>query len=146
MLEAVVEYEDFSGRVFLRRRRQTHAVRSLQMRHVGQVFFENQGFIIATAMVAIASAQDNGPMAVLDEIARHIFNAGRLARATQGQVADANHRHLGPCNSLPASIVEAVSQPDRPAVRQARRPQSQAGQSRPQAASTIYQGPVFVAG
>src|SRR5262249_28018658 len=69
------------------------------------------------------------------------------AGAAEGQVADADHRHRRPLAPFPAGVVEAIAQPDDPAVGHARRPQAAPLHGGPDAGGpSVDQCPVVVAG
>src|SRR5262249_49542017 len=146
MLEAIVQHEHLALQLLHRNRGEARPIDPLQMRHVGQVLFQDHALIIEAAGAGVASTEDGHASVLLAVVAGNVFYTRRLARATGGQVADADDRHFGPANPLPAHVVQAIPHADCPAVGDTRQPQATALCAGPDAAGLpTNQGSVTLA-
>src|SRR5947209_2921687 len=93
MLEAVIEYEDLALQFLDRDTGEGDTVGSLQMGHIGTVLFQYQRLVIGAMLSAMAATEDGDIQLPLPKKTSDILDAGRLAGAADGQVADADDRH-----------------------------------------------------
>ena len=71
-----------------------HAIGVLQVRHVRQRFSQFEGLVVGLALAgSISTADHRHANAALVEPAGDPADQGGLARAAEGQVADAQHGH-----------------------------------------------------
>src|SRR5438552_2019250 len=104
MLEAIVEKEHFALEFFHGGDREGGAVGPLQVGHVGQVLFEHQGLVVEAPLAAVTTAEDGDAAVALPEPGGDILDAGRLAGAAGGEVADADNGNGGALCPGPAAV------------------------------------------
>ena len=76
-----------------------------------------------SAAGAVAAAEDGHAHAALRQVAGDPLDHRRLARAADGEIADAHHRHGRPVDVRGAAVEPPIARGDRPAVGHARRAQ-----------------------
>src|SRR5207244_13254709 len=79
-----------------------------------------QRFVVRTHGGAVTAAQDRDPQIALAIKPGDVFDARRLARSAQRQVADADHRNPRPEYRFGAAVIPGVADRDDPAVRPTR--------------------------
>src|SRR5262245_20105144 len=133
MLETVVKDQHIAFQFLDRCFCQVDAIRSGEVRDVGQILFKDQRFVARSPPSTIATAQDRYSMSKTTEIASNEFDARRLSRSPDRQVPHTDDRRGHSFNRLPAAIVEPVANPRAPAVRPTSHAQPAALQSRREA-------------
>ena len=116
VLKAVVQHQDFALQFFDRNPCQLHPVSALEMRHVGQRFFQEEGFVVGPCFRAESSTQDGDDQALLSVKPADIFHAGRFSRTSQRQVANADHWNSGLMKRTPVPVVESIAAGDDEAI------------------------------
>ncbi len=116
VLEPVVQHEQFTFQLLNGGLGQRDAVFPLQMRHVGQVFFQDQRLVVRPTLGAIAAAEDGHAHVAAAVEAGHVFHERRLAGAADGEVADADDRPHDAVRAEPAAVVAEVAEADGDAV------------------------------
>ena len=112
MLETIVENEQLGFEFFDRRRPDCDAIDALQMRHIGQVFFENHRLVVRPTVAAIPAAEYRDLLAVVRTPTRNVFDARRFPRPAERDVPDTNHRHREFMHLAMAVVEQPVSDAD----------------------------------
>ena len=133
MLKAIVQQQDVALQFIDGNSSDGDAVGTLQMGHLGQVLFQNQSLIVGAGVRSVAPAEDRHLIVLAKQI-RQVLDAGGLAGASGGQVANADHGHLNANHAQPARRVGGVPETDSQAVAETEQPQAEARQCRAEAA------------
>jgi hypothetical protein len=128
MLKAIVEHQHFTFQLFDGSTRERYPVGPLQVRHVGQVFFEDEGLVIAASGTAVAATENRDAPIALTVEAGNVLDARSLAGAASRQVADADDRYRSAMHGSPATVVQAISQANCQTIGHAGQAQSEARQ------------------
>ncbi len=92
MLEPIVQHQKFTFKLFNGGKSQRDPILSLEMRHIRQVFFQNQSFVVWTRFRSVAAAQNGDAHVTTAVVADDVFDERRLAGSADRKIADANHR------------------------------------------------------
>ena len=94
MLEGIVQHEHLASEFTDRPVGRGDAIGVLHVRHARQFPGKFPGFVVRPVVDAITAADDSCRFALREELADDPFNQRCLARAAQGEVADADHGHI----------------------------------------------------
>src|SRR5262249_12502867 len=96
----------------------------LEVRHIGQILFQDQGLVIGPVDSAVAPAENRDAPIQLPIKASDILDARRLTSSSHRQVADAHYSDRCAPARLPAALVESIAYAHGPAIRHACQPKS----------------------
>src|SRR5262249_25024860 len=134
VLEAVVEDEHLALQLLQGNPGERDAVGALQVRDVGQVLLQQQRLVVGAVVTAVPPAEDGDAEVPFAVEVGDVLDAGGLAGAADGEVADADDGGADAPGAEQAAVVGEVAQADRQAVGQAQAPQGQAPEAGPRAA------------
>ncbi len=134
VLKAVIQHQHLAVQLLDRDGGESRSIRSLQVRHIGQIFLKDQGLVVPAPLAGVAPAQNRHAHLALPIQPRHVLHAGRFSGSAQRQVANAHDWNRRPMGSSPAVFVKQVARAHRPAVGQTRQPKPGTLNLRPKAA------------
>jgi hypothetical protein len=117
VLESVIQNEELAFKFFESDPCEGDTVGTLQVWDIGKVLFEEKSFIVGSVGRAVTSTEDGDAKVVLAKPVGDPFDDGRLARASDGEIADTDHGDGRSRGGEPTATVGDVATGHGPGVR-----------------------------